>query len=512
MKMPSELMPTLRRRAAAYVRMSTERQMYSTSNQLDRIRDYAASHDLDLVTIYEDAGKSGLTKKGRPGLTRMIEDVQGQHDFTVILVYDISRWGRFQDLDESAHYEYLCRVNGVNVAYCAELFENDGSPFTAIIKALKRAAAAEYSRELSIKVFAGQCRMITMGFKTGGPPGYGLRRALLDSDGKIIKILKAGEWKVLQIHRVVLVPGPEAEIAVVNQVFKWYAEDRVGDRKIAAVLNDQEVATEAGGRWTSDIVRGMLQNEKYIGNLIFNKASFKLRQTAVRNPPEEWVRCDGAITPIVPEELFRAVARERARRHRRYADQELITSMQRIYTAHGRISSTLIDADPDSPTARLIARHFGTLFDAFTQAGIPNLRNNDFLITRDQNYRFRDRMVAEATALAVSAGATAELMEAPHTLRINRSVTVSMRAIRCAHDSKYGYYRWRIPARLAEACGFLLVALLDRTNRSITSYLLFPTGDLAQRAIAFTESSIKRYAANQRWNLSDFFLPTSSAK
>lgn len=509
---PPQTPSTGRLRAAAYVRMSTERQMYSTSNQLDRIKEYAASHDLDLVTIYEDAGRSGLTKKGRPGLTRMIDDVQGLHDFTVILVYDVSRWGRFQDLDESAYYEYLCRVNGVNVAYCAEVFENDGSPFTAIIKALKRAAAAEYSRELSIKVFTGQCRMISMGFKTGGPPGYGLRRALLDSDGKIIHILKAGEWKAVQTHRVVLVPGPVAEIAIVNQVFKWYAEDGVGDRKIAAVLNEQSVATESGGPWTPDIIRGMLQNEKYIGNLIFNKASFKLRKTAVRNPPEEWVRCDGAITPIVPQELFNAVARERARRHRRYTDQELITSMQRIYNAHGRISSTLIDADPDLPTARLIARHFGTLFDAFTQAGIPNLRSNDFLVTRDQNYGFRDRMVAEATALAIGAGETAELMDAPHTLRLNGSVTVSIRAIRCAHDRKYGYYRWRIPARLAEGCDFLLVALLDRTNRNITSYLLFPTGDLDHRAIAFTESSIKRYSANQRWNLSDFFLPTSSAK
>ena len=50
-----------------------------------------------------DAGKSGLNIRGRNGLTRLIDDVEaGDPGFEVILVYDISRWGRFQDADESA--------------------------------------------------------------------------------------------------------------------------------------------------------------------------------------------------------------------------------------------------------------------------------------------------------------------------------------------------------------------------------------------------------------------------
>ena len=39
----------------------------------------------------------------------------------------MSRWGRFQDADESAYYEYICRRANVGVQYCAEQFENDGS-------------------------------------------------------------------------------------------------------------------------------------------------------------------------------------------------------------------------------------------------------------------------------------------------------------------------------------------------------------------------------------------------
>ena len=160
--------PTVR--AAQYVRMSTEHQQYSTENQSDRISEYAAHRGITIVRTYADEGKSGLRIDGRQALQQLIHDVQsGNADFKVILVYDVSRWGRFQDADESAYYEYICRRAGIAVAYCAEQFENDGSPVSTIVKGVKRAMAGEYSRELSAKVFAGQCRLIELGFRQGGP-------------------------------------------------------------------------------------------------------------------------------------------------------------------------------------------------------------------------------------------------------------------------------------------------------------------------------------------------------
>jgi DNA invertase Pin-like site-specific DNA recombinase len=171
-------------RAAEYVRMSTEHQQYSTENQRDRIREYAVRRSLEIVRTYADEGKSGLRIDGRQALQQLIKDVEkGRADFQVILVYDVSRWGRFQDADESAYYEYVCRRVGIQVAYCAEQFEIDGSPVSTIVKGVKRAMAGEYSRELSAKVFAGQCRLIELGFRQGGPAGYGLRRVLIDQHG-----------------------------------------------------------------------------------------------------------------------------------------------------------------------------------------------------------------------------------------------------------------------------------------------------------------------------------------
>ncbi len=114
-------------RAAQYVRMSTDHQRYSIENQQHAIHSYALMHSLQIVCTYADPGKSGLTISGRPGLQALIQDVEtGQADFDTLLVYDVSRWGRFQDVDEGAHYEFLCRRAGLNVVYVAETFENDG--------------------------------------------------------------------------------------------------------------------------------------------------------------------------------------------------------------------------------------------------------------------------------------------------------------------------------------------------------------------------------------------------
>ncbi|MGH7295033.1 MAG: recombinase family protein, partial [Polyangiaceae bacterium] len=173
-------------RVAQYVRMSTEHQQYSTENQGDVIAEYARKRGMEIVRTFADEGKSGLRIEGRKELQHLMAVVQsGKADFERVLVYDVSRWGRFQDADESAHYEFMCKMAGIQVLYCAEQFENDGSPVATIVKGVKRAMAGEYSRELSAKVFKGQCRLIELGFRQGGSAGYALRRRLVDQAGQV---------------------------------------------------------------------------------------------------------------------------------------------------------------------------------------------------------------------------------------------------------------------------------------------------------------------------------------
>ena len=109
--------------------------------------------------------------------------------------------------------------------YCAESFVNDGSLPSLLMKTLKRDMAAEFSRELSVKVLAGQKRIACLGFKQGGVPGYGLRRMLVASDGTFKQLLANGERKSIATDRLTLVHGPDLEVAHVREMYRMLISD-----------------------------------------------------------------------------------------------------------------------------------------------------------------------------------------------------------------------------------------------------------------------------------------------
>src|ERR1700678_412099 len=318
-------------RAAAYVRMSTEHQQYSTSNQMDTIREYAVRRNMEIVVIYSDEGKSGLNIQGRGELARMLADVQSRKaDYKCILVFDISRWGRFQDADESAHYEYTCRSAGIAVHYCAEQFENVGTPSSTIIKTVKRGMAGEYSRELSAKVFRGACRLIQLGFKQGGTAGFGLRRMLVDHTGQKKGMLKMGEHKSIQTDRVILVPGPDEEVEIVHWMYEAFVKEGKSEWDIAKLLNERGILTDFQRTWTRGTVHEVLTNEKYIGNNVYHRTSFKLKRKHMVNPPERWIRADGAFPGIVDAALFLKVREIILSRSQKLTDEEMLAKLRAL--------------------------------------------------------------------------------------------------------------------------------------------------------------------------------------
>ena len=129
-------------RAAAYVRTARQ-EPHLARNQMDAIRDYAKRHEMQIVKEYSDEGKSGVNIQARKSLARMIREVQdGQINFSAVLLYNVSRWGRFQDADESAYYEYICRRAGVSVHYCDEHSEGEVIVVSTIVKRLKESIRA----------------------------------------------------------------------------------------------------------------------------------------------------------------------------------------------------------------------------------------------------------------------------------------------------------------------------------------------------------------------------------
>ena len=127
---------------AAYVRTAITDQ-HLASNQMEVIREYAKRHGMQIVEEYFDVGKSGVIIRDREALEQMVRDVEsGQINFSAILLHDVSRWGRFQDADESAYYEYLCRRAGVSVHYCAGYPESEGISAPTIVKNVKESIRA----------------------------------------------------------------------------------------------------------------------------------------------------------------------------------------------------------------------------------------------------------------------------------------------------------------------------------------------------------------------------------
>jgi DNA invertase Pin-like site-specific DNA recombinase len=348
--------------AAQYVRMSTEHQQYSLENQSTAIQRYAEGHGFTVVRTYSDPAKSGLFLKNRRGLRDLLQDVtSGNTDYRAILVYDVSRWGRFQDTDEAAHYEFLCKSAGVPIHYCAETFVNDGSLPSSIMKALKRVMAGEYSRELGVKVIAGQKRLAQLGFKQGGIPGYGLRRLLVSENRTPKHLLAHGEMKSISTDRVILVPGPAGEIKEVREIFRKFTVDRMSLKAIARDLNQRGVASIQNKRWTHSVVASLLSHPKYVGCNVFNRTTTRLGTAPVAVPTADWVICPGAHKEIVDTKTFALAQEIRAGRTVRKTNEQLLQELRSLLAVKGKLSNKLIDKSVGMPSARTFWYRFGGL-------------------------------------------------------------------------------------------------------------------------------------------------------
>jgi DNA invertase Pin-like site-specific DNA recombinase len=474
-------------RAVEYVRMSTEHQQYSTENQSDAIRAYAAKRGWVIVRTYADAGKSGLRLDGRDALTQLIQDVQsGAADFQAVIVYDVSRWGRFQDADESAYYEYICRRAGISVIYCAEQFENDGSPVSTIVKGVKRAMAGEYSRELSAKVFAGQCRLIELGFRQGGPPGFGLRRVLIEQGGARKGELTRGEHKSIQTDRVILEPGPPEEIAIVQWIYRAFVHDEWSERQIADDLNQRAIVTDLGRPWSRATVHQILINPKYVGDNVWNRRSFKLKKLRVQNLPDMWIRAHGAFAAIVERPLFDGAQSIILRRSQKLSDSEMLASLRMLFESRGFLSGFLIDEAEGAPSSSAYQGRFGSLLRAYRMVGYTPDRDYSYIeINRALREHHAD-IVASTVEQIQDAGGAVEIDPVTDILIINGEFTASLVVVRCT-STEAGSLRWKVRFDAGLMPDITIAVRMDRTNACVLDYYLLPRLDMTNPRLRLAE-------------------------
>ncbi len=450
--------------------------------------------------------------KHRPGLSELLHDVvKGHCNYKAVLVYDISRWGRFQDTDEAAHYEFVCKKAGIPVYYCVEQFSEEDKLATSVLKAMKRTMAAEYSRELSVKCFEGQRRLVKLGFRAGGRPGYGLRRMVVSSNGKCLMILKSGEYKSLSNDRIILVPGPKTEVDCVRSIYAMALRNHMGPTEIARHLNHSGIAHPTRDRWERYMIEDILTNPRYVGSNVWNRTSRKLHTTVVVNCRENWIIRDDAFAPIIKRSTFDRVQAVLPKLLR-WSDQDLLKDLRRLLKRHKKLSTVLISQTPGMASPGTYYRRFGGFRRVYGLIGYGVQAGRfDKAHHKLRTLVLRDALIRRLTTLFPKELA---LFHHPHDmrpiLRLDNGFEVSVRLCRrlSARDSgsRWRFYRGNAPQ--SEHAN--LVCLFNRTNSALAKYYLVRGIYCKKRECILRADDPQLDRGCRLDNLSEFYAATTA--
>ena len=458
--------------AVEYLRMSTEEQQYSLKHQSEAIETYAARHGFDIVQSYSDAGKSGVVLKDRPGLIRLLRDVMQGKGYRAVLVYDVSRWGRFQDCDEAAHYEFICKDAGAPVHYCAEDFTNDDSLSSSIFKALKRSMAAEYSREMGERCVAAMQKLVQLGYKGGGVPGYGLRRLMISADGQKKKILRTGEIKGVRTDRVILIPGPAEEVQWVREMYRLLIEENRSPYYITRELNRLGVNCSQG-KWRVERVCRILTDPKYAGYNVWKRTTGRLGKRRVAVPRANWVVKPGVFEAIIPPRTFDQAQRVLCEQRRCFSNEELLESLRTLLRTNGMLTYESVKKCPAVASLTTFIERFGTLRHAFELAGNSYswtiaCREHDLEVKR-----FRDELLAQLIGLfprelsysRCNSGDSAALC-------LDGNIKISV--LVCPATRHGGQVTWIVDSQYSERKNLTLLARLTADNSGFRDFYILP--------------------------------------
>ncbi|MBK6008726.1 recombinase family protein [Ramlibacter ginsenosidimutans] len=354
-------------RAVQYIRMSTDSQDLSPEMQQGAIAAYAGQHGIAVVQTYLDAGKSGLTLEKRPAMRRLLLDVtKPDRTFSMVLVYDVSRWGRFQDTDASAYYEYHCRLHGCQVHYVQEPFGSPDSPLATLFKGMKRAMAAEFSRELAVKTTAGHAAAMQRGFQLGTMPCVGFARVAVSKMDGSQRRLRSDEHKSGPREHVKWVLGPQPERAAVRRIFQLYATTEPSVVALARRIEREGIRTADGRCITEWMLYSFLRSESVLGNFLWGRAKNKKRR-AEGDP--RFTRMPGIMEPLVPRELFDAVqAKLNRRRHVIFSREALVDRLRAALVEAPKLRALQLEVH-GCPCRSTYLKNFGSIRAAWAAAG-----------------------------------------------------------------------------------------------------------------------------------------------
>jgi hypothetical protein len=348
------------------------------------------------------------------------------------------------------------------------------------MKALKRTMAGEYSRELGVKVLAGQQRLARLGFKQGGMPGYGLRRMLVSSDGQRKQVLASGERKSIATDRVILArsrTGSEGRRRhLPNAHFREPTDLRYRPR-----TQPQGGAVPGGARWTHSTVADVLTQPKYAGFHVYGRTTSRIYTPTVRLPKSDWLLCQHAFDPVVDYSTFLEAQKILESRTINRSDDELLESLRALLAREGRLSLRLVNDSPDVPSPSTYGHRFGSLQKAYKLIGYGRTDQFGSIDLRHRTQGLREDLVAEIAAMfhdSVSVVRRGGRWRS--RLRLRNRLMVSVLVARYIKVWG-GTVRWQIDPVWHERRCLTLLARLDEGNRSFLDFHVLPNIDRPRR-------------------------------
>ena len=292
------------KRAIAYLRKSTDLQETSLEQQKEDILLFAKEHSIKVVGFFAEEA-CGENVEGRPQFRKMIDCCKSQQDFQYVFVYDISRWGRFENPKESVYWEVEVERTGKRVIFVSEGFKEE-SIGTSITNFVKSAEASEYLKNIRRQTVRGMIYNAKRGFWMGGRPPYGYDRAIAEN-GKITEVLPEGRQKSIKSQKIKLVINKK-QSKIIKMIFVMFAKQGLSIHSIASYLNQSNHAPPRGHMWTKSSLWRILHNDAYIGTLVYNRENRHKRHGKHKyNTKDKWVIVENAHEPIIQAELWEGV-------------------------------------------------------------------------------------------------------------------------------------------------------------------------------------------------------------
>jgi DNA invertase Pin-like site-specific DNA recombinase/5-bromo-4-chloroindolyl phosphate hydrolysis protein len=307
--------------AVGYVRCSTDMQDDSVEQQKNEIIKWATKNHLTLRRFYEDEGKSGTTFTKRPAFQVLLNTVENKPDFSYVLVYDESRWGRAADPRENSYWKQHFKRHGITVRIIHTNSTTGNGMADYMLEVVESAEASEYSKKLSRSTLRGMKDNAKKGYSCGGTAPYGYKRIGLNKvTGVKTRDLHPGERAHVE-EKVLLDLGSAEEVTIVNKIFELRLHG-MGYRAIANILNKEEIPCPRRGRWKNrdqkwsvGTILSIATNPTYVGVRVFNRHP----QSHLSGPgkkawfsdPDEWILKENAHPAIISKETFDIINKRR---------------------------------------------------------------------------------------------------------------------------------------------------------------------------------------------------------